>query len=776
MAKVKCEPGFTQLTKLNILDARKLTVEGAEVEVINPDHFTTPIQASFDSINSFSMAGNHTEDFQIGRRVQLDSGQSDINCNVSPEDLTPDDIFTVNKYDYSIITAIQYDGIKTDVTIADPILTIDLEEASVDINWGNSRAGSITTTELINSSQGYPSDFVLETSGFTSAGDGGNAGWMQNGVIAQTPSQSSSQLGEALLNDASGNQWGIVDNNVNIKALGGLSGDIADYISAAESSSLSSVLISNNVTCGLTQQNAQLILKYINKIKIDGFLSFTVGDLEINLTDFIDINNESATKMDFQGVSSSNIDITGFNAVTGSVGNYLVTLNITDTSNVETGHYLLVNPSSLAGTGRFAELTGVWKITAKTAGTVTIKHTHQQSSFPTMTVTGTMRPLKSILRWDTGSRGLAVYNCDLNSITNIVIAGSYDISVTPPSDGPEDGLLVGDQSNTPETGSTQSRSVFYGSVFLNRVGVVEWPNNGLQCIGGSVMTNGYGSCSNGWRGSQSAGNGFVNTKFSSSSGNGASGYEAEAGGVLNAAGSIAAGNAEQGVYVIGGGNVIFSSSAISAGNKTNGIDARDGGTITANTAISLNNTVNSVKVSGGFITCENGEVDGIVISENSGAIELNGATSTATYTIDNGSKIKLPSGNYYEIDWADFPSLPTLTNVAYTDDGTSATFNIANNICHWKIKLKFTALDTADTSSFVLTGLPVAMEQRIGNVAFNVRTSTGILMAANETFRAEYNSSTDSVVIVDASGGLMGYNDGQIQAAGLVEFSGWYQT
>jgi len=775
MAKVKCEPGFTQLTKLNILDARKLTVEGAEVEVINPDHFTTPVQASFDSVNSFSMIGNHTEDFQIGRRVQLDSGQSDINCNVSPEDLTPSDIFTVNKYDYSIITAIQFDGVATDVTISDSIVTTDLEEASVDINWSSSQAGLITTTDLINSSQGYPSDFVLETSGFTSAGDGGGAKWVQNGVIGQTPSQTPIDLTDSLLNDADGNQWALVDNNVNVKSLGGISGDISQSLLSA-TTSLSSVLISDVATCVLTQSNAQLILKYINKIKVDGFLSFTVGDLEINLTDFIDINNESATKMDFQGVSSSNIDVTGFNSVTGSSGDYLVTLNITDTSNIEIGHYLLVNPASLVGTGRFPELAGVWKVAAKTAGTVTVKHTHQQATFPAMTVTGTMRPLKSILRWDVGSRGLSVYNCDLNTIANIVIAGSYDISVTPPSDGPEDGLLIGDQSNTPETGSTQSRAVFSGSVFLNRVGVVEWPNNGLQCIGGSVMTNGYGSCSNGWRGTQSAGNGFVNTKFSSSAGNGASGYEAEAGGVLNAAGSIAAGNAEQGAYAIGGGNIVFSSSAISSGNNTNGLDARDGGTITANTAFSLDNTVNSLKVSGGFITCENGVVDGSVISENSGAIELNGAISTATYTIDNGSKIKLPNGDYYEIDWANFPTLPILTNVTYTDDGTSATFNIANNVCLWKIRLKFTALDTADSSSFVLTNLPVAMNQRIGSVAFNVRTSTGILMASNETFRAEYNSLTDSVVIVDASGSLMGYNDGQIQATGTVELSGWYQT
>ena len=78
MAKVKCEPAFTQFDKVNVREPRKLTVDGAEVETINPDHFAAPIQASYDSPNSFSMTGNQTEDFQIGRRVQLDSGQSDL--------------------------------------------------------------------------------------------------------------------------------------------------------------------------------------------------------------------------------------------------------------------------------------------------------------------------------------------------------------------------------------------------------------------------------------------------------------------------------------------------------------------------------------------------------------------------------------------------------------------------------------------------------------------------------------------------------------------------
>lgn len=213
MAKVKCEPAFTQFDKVNVRDARKLTVDGAEVETINPDHFTTPIQASYDSSNSFSMTGNQTEDFQIGRRVQLDSGQSDLTCNKPIFDLTPDDIYTVNKYDYSIISGVSFDGAITDVTIADNIVTTKLEEVSVDINWSSSQAGLITTTDLINSSQGYPSDFVLETSGFYSSGDGGGAKWKQNGVIAQTPSQSPGDLIDPFVNDANGNQWAYIPEN-----------------------------------------------------------------------------------------------------------------------------------------------------------------------------------------------------------------------------------------------------------------------------------------------------------------------------------------------------------------------------------------------------------------------------------------------------------------------------------------------------------------------------------------------------------------------------------
>ena len=138
MAKVSCEAGFTQLTKLNILDERKLTVNGKEADIINPDYFTGCTDAVFIDSNSFSLAGNQTDSFAAGRKIQIDSGENSVNCNIPVEDLTPDDIFTVNKYDYSVITENNYDGLNTIVTIADSILNSDLESVCYSIEFGAS--------------------------------------------------------------------------------------------------------------------------------------------------------------------------------------------------------------------------------------------------------------------------------------------------------------------------------------------------------------------------------------------------------------------------------------------------------------------------------------------------------------------------------------------------------------------------------------------------------------------------------------------------------------
>lgn len=94
---------------------------------------------------------------------------------------------------------------------------------------------SFTTTELINSSATYSAGYLLTASGFLSAGDGGAAQWQFNGETGQTPSQSPAQLGDALLNDANGNQWVYVANSgtISMKALGVTFDGVTDDRAAA---------------------------------------------------------------------------------------------------------------------------------------------------------------------------------------------------------------------------------------------------------------------------------------------------------------------------------------------------------------------------------------------------------------------------------------------------------------------------------------------------------------------------------------------------------------
>jgi hypothetical protein len=72
-----------------------------------------------------------------------------------------------------------------------------------------------TTDGLIASTSVFTADTVLTTTGFTTAGDGGGGQWIQNGVTGQTASQTPAQLAGALLNDANGNQWELIDTSVN---------------------------------------------------------------------------------------------------------------------------------------------------------------------------------------------------------------------------------------------------------------------------------------------------------------------------------------------------------------------------------------------------------------------------------------------------------------------------------------------------------------------------------------------------------------------------------
>lgn len=113
-----------------------------------------------------------------------------------------------------------------------------------------------TTVDLINNlkfSGAATADLIAETDGFTTKGDGGGAQWKLNGVTGQTVSQTPAQLGDALLNDASGNQWSLVGDRINLLSVGlsesntGAQNDLVIAAAIATASTVVNVILADKI-------------------------------------------------------------------------------------------------------------------------------------------------------------------------------------------------------------------------------------------------------------------------------------------------------------------------------------------------------------------------------------------------------------------------------------------------------------------------------------------------------------------------------------------------
>ena len=107
----------------------------------------------------------------------------------------------------------------------DAVRLQDLEVAGGALDFAGKIEGKLdyvdTTANLIGSSNTFTVGKVITTLGYYIEGDGGGAQWIKTATTGEVL-QSPALLGDALLNDANGNQWGLViDEAINIKSLGG---------------------------------------------------------------------------------------------------------------------------------------------------------------------------------------------------------------------------------------------------------------------------------------------------------------------------------------------------------------------------------------------------------------------------------------------------------------------------------------------------------------------------------------------------------------------------
>lgn len=399
-----------------------------------------------------------------------------------------------------------------------------------------------------------------------------------------------------------------------------------------------------------TVDNAQavVLLQNIDNLNCNHETSITLPSGEILLDKRVLMSNPTFTKLSITGTDTDSLAITSLSEA-GVDRDHSVTLTVADSSAMSVGDYALIFDCQGTGYSRVAD--GCWKVISKTATTVVVKHT-LNASWPAMTVTsGFMWPLKTILRWHADTVGMAVAGTSVKAMSNVVLAGNFNVTTQPPADSAVDGLQIGSSPNTPETGLNESEQMNFGVLYTSRVGVVEWEGNGTQVYGrlyGVLMS----TCSNGWRGQQAGRNGSLIVKSSSSSGNGASGYEAEESGFVIATNSVAAGNAQQGFFTIGGGNINCDSS-FSIANKTHGLEAKnfspmlaDGITSELNGITGVSTTSGHIIIGGGASIANNGSVD--VFAIEGGHVNAKGASSIGVTSIEysSGSSLIQPIGVY----------------------------------------------------------------------------------------------------------------------------------
>jgi hypothetical protein len=331
----------------------------------------------------------------------------------------------------------------------------------------------------------------------------------------------------------------------------------------------------------LSSAQVPTFIQNLNNVSPQVVTTFNLPAGDFAITTQVEITNSKACNIIVKGVATTQVSATAVSNLSGSAKNYSVQYTLTSASQVAIGDYIYVGYT--AGTGSYNVAEGVWKVTGVSGSNVTVKHT-LNSTWPALTVTSArVVPLRTILRWPTTQRGLAISGTSLRGLQNLVIASQFNITTGSASDTYSDGLQIGTAADYLNTGSFESQQTNAGAVWCTNVGVVEWSGNGVQTIGGNAYFFQAAFCSNGWRGIQAASNGSIGAKYTAAVGNGASGYETEGLGFIDAIGAVAAGNGQQGVYVIGPASISFNN-GYAYNNVAAGLDARNFGTILADGA------------------------------------------------------------------------------------------------------------------------------------------------------------------------------------------------
>lgn len=393
-------------------------------------------------------------------------------------------------------------------------------------------------------------------------------------------------------------------------------GDVAGAIIGALSSTAGRVSVpaGNHIATPSAAQVAG-VLSALSRLNINGSLTIRLPKGRVNLSSPVLVELDGGNNLSIEGQPNVPVTITGQASVSGSAGNYQVTLNVSSTAGVSVGDFLHTNQAT--GTGACDLHRGVWEITAVEAGSLTVRNTCQLASFPANTITSSSsRVLTSVLMFDRCD-GFIVPSSEVGNMSNFVIAGNSDSYWRSSAVGTTElgthGLAVG--SNTVavngKSDNVNPQGKTGGSVtFGQYMGVSGFDQQGIVTeLGGSFWGDFTCCCNNKRRGFYSSTASGIRAKQITANGNYLDGVIADIGGdIYSGSSSCAAGNGSSGISAAHNGSVIWDSGKASY-NKLNGANGVAGGFLQMTGSTMQGNVATGANLAyGAILYCDNSQI------------------------------------------------------------------------------------------------------------------------------------------------------------------------
>jgi hypothetical protein len=265
-------------------------------------------------------------------------------------------------------------------------------------------------------------------------------------------------------------------------------------------------LIDSNVTKTIstaTESELKNVLNEYNYIALPSGNTLTINLPAgvFNLTAALTLPQLGGNAISLIGAAPTVCNITGVGSISGSAGNWSVPLNLSSATGINVGDYIVIG-GDLSGTGNLSWIAGIWKVTAISGNTVTIKNTARFSSVPTFTLTnGVVWKFNTVLNQTTsGENGVSLYNLREVLLRDILIVSNSGNGV---------GLFINNCSKVTlyrggitnfgrnlELGNGTSKVIVDGGSFMccgstTYEGVKIWGcNNCIETNGYYLITNG----------------------------------------------------------------------------------------------------------------------------------------------------------------------------------------------------------------------------------------------------------------------------------------------